>query len=179
MPASSALTAENFDSPVTYTIAPAVPQGLSFNGSTGVLSGTPTTAQAATESTITGTDGDAMATATSSLAIKPALTLATTILRATRGTAIEATAAPTASGFPGSVAYSVEPALPSGLMLDAAIGVIAGTSLEAIARTVFTLIASDGTFTASQQFGIVVAGLSPSISRSLLCTDRPSSRPRR
>lgn len=162
MSASSALTAENFGGTVTYTIAPAAPQGLSLNSSTGVLSGTPTTAQAATEYTITGSDGDATATATISLAVKPALTLATTVLQATRGSAIDATPAPTASGLPGSVAYSIEPALPSGLQLDAATGVISGSPRAAIDRTMFTLTASDGTFTASQQFGIAVAGIAPS-----------------
>lgn len=162
MPASAALTAENFDGAVTYTIAPAVPQGLSFSSSTGVLSGTPTTAQAATEYTITGTDGDATATATISLAVEPTLSLAATVLQATRGTAIDATAAPTASGFTGVITYSVVPALPSGLQLDVATGVISGTPTSALDGAVFTLTASDGTFTASEQFGIAVAGLAPS-----------------
>ncbi len=46
--ASSALTANRYTSAPTYSISPALPAGLSLNTSTGVVSGTPSVAQAAT-----------------------------------------------------------------------------------------------------------------------------------
>ena len=48
----------------SYSISPSVPAGLTFNGSTGVLSGTPTQASAATTYAITGSNSYGTATAT-------------------------------------------------------------------------------------------------------------------
>ena len=70
MSPSTALTATGFGGVVSYGISPALPFGLSLNASTGVISGTPTTTQAATSFVITGT-GETSGTATAlvSLAI--------------------------------------------------------------------------------------------------------------
>jgi hypothetical protein len=48
----------------SYSISPSAPPGLNFNGSTGVLSGTPTETSAATTYTITGSNSYGSATAT-------------------------------------------------------------------------------------------------------------------
>jgi hypothetical protein len=45
------------NSPTSFSISPALPAGLSFNASTGVISGTPTTFTAATNYTITANNG--------------------------------------------------------------------------------------------------------------------------
>ena len=53
----------------SYSISPAVGNGLSFNSTTGVISGTPATAAAAVTYTITATNTSGTATATYSLTI--------------------------------------------------------------------------------------------------------------
>lgn len=53
----------------SYAISPAAPAGLTFNTSTGLLSGTPTTVQAATAYTITATNATGSANATFTLTV--------------------------------------------------------------------------------------------------------------
>lgn len=61
----------------SYAISPAAPTGLSFNTSTGLLSGTPSTVQTATAYTITATNATSTATRTFTLTVTAALTCAT------------------------------------------------------------------------------------------------------
>ena len=56
----------------SYAISPAQPAGLTFNASTGLLSGTPTTVQGATAYTITATNATGTATATFTLTVTAA-----------------------------------------------------------------------------------------------------------
>ena len=53
----------------SYAISPAVPTGISFSTSTGLLSGTPTTVQSATVYTITATNATSTATQTFTLTV--------------------------------------------------------------------------------------------------------------
>lgn len=63
----------------TFSVSPALPSGLSLNTTTGVISGTPTAASAATNYTVTATDGTLSATATVSITVSaPATTTTTT-----------------------------------------------------------------------------------------------------
>jgi predicted CXXCH cytochrome family protein len=63
MKPTKALTGQGFSGPVTYSIAPKLPDFLDFDGATGVVSGTPTTLETSTAFVITGTDGTFTATA--------------------------------------------------------------------------------------------------------------------
>ncbi len=65
IPALSLPAATGGDGALTYALAPALPAGLSFDAATRELSGTPTRARAATEHTLTATDGDGDAAALS------------------------------------------------------------------------------------------------------------------
>jgi hypothetical protein len=56
----------------SYAISPAAPTGLTFNESTGLLSGTPTTVQSATAYTITATNATSTATRTFTLTVTAA-----------------------------------------------------------------------------------------------------------
>lgn len=71
---STAFNTTNFTGSVTYSVAGSValPTGLSFNTSNGVLSGTPTSTLTATTFTVTATNGTATATATISIAVAAA-----------------------------------------------------------------------------------------------------------
>lgn len=66
---SSALTASGFSGTVTYSISPALPAGFTFNTSTGVITGSSSTAFGPSSFTISGTDGTTTAVATVSLTV--------------------------------------------------------------------------------------------------------------
>ena len=67
--ATTAFTASNFSGSVVYTVSPTLPTGLSISASTGVVSGTPSSAQSATSYTVTATYAAASQTATATLSI--------------------------------------------------------------------------------------------------------------
>jgi hypothetical protein len=74
--------------PLSYSVSPALPTGLSISSSTGAITGTPTATSSARSYTVTVTDaGNATATATFSLTVSTALTatqaIATTTLTRT------------------------------------------------------------------------------------------------
>jgi hypothetical protein len=56
---------------VGYSITPALPSGLSFEGTTGTISGTPTTGSLATTYTVTGVNGVGAGTATVNITVIP------------------------------------------------------------------------------------------------------------
>jgi len=58
-----------------FTISPALPTGLSFDGATGAISGTPTAASAATTYTVSTANGGGSSTATISIAVKSPQTI--------------------------------------------------------------------------------------------------------
>jgi hypothetical protein len=57
----------------SYSISPAAPAGISFNTSTGLLSGTPTATQSATTYTITATNASGSTSRTYTLTVTPAV----------------------------------------------------------------------------------------------------------
>ncbi len=128
--ATTAMTAAEFPGPVSYSVSPALPTGLSLDTSTGVISGTPATSQAATNYVVTGTSGSAQATAKVSIAITapPAsLSPASQTINGTAGQALSSQTI-TATGLTGAVTYSITPALPAGLTLNTSTGAISGTA---------------------------------------------------
>ncbi|MFM1774717.1 MAG: hypothetical protein RJA53_327 [Bacteroidota bacterium] len=132
----------------SYSISPALPQGLSFNTTTGVISGTPVVNSTARSYTVTGNAASGCTgTATFNLevfsAVAPsALTYAPASQTVRQGTAITAMV-PSASG--GVIAsYSISPALPAGLTLNTATGEISGTLTAAQTGTVnYTITATN------------------------------------
>jgi hypothetical protein len=70
---TQAYVATHFVSSPTYTISPALPAGLHFDSSTGVLSGIPSASQSARSYTVTASDGSRTATAMISIVVSAAL----------------------------------------------------------------------------------------------------------
>lgn len=172
--ATTAFEATGFGGAPTYAISPTPPAGLSFNTTTGVLSGTPTTNQAATLYTITatraGVTGSATATITISIAARimpPSQTI-----NASAGSAITATTAFTASGFTGTVVYSVSPALPAGLSLNTTTGVITGTPTTSQSARAYTITATGTTAGSTTGTGVDTALVTITIGASLSPTSR-------
>ena len=153
---------------VEYSIAPALPAGLSFDLPTGVISGTPSSPSAATAHTITAANSSGLTTATVALAVTTtadgappsALTYSANPAVYTVGAAITDNV-PSSTG--GAVAvYSITPALPAGLSFDLPTGVISGTpsKLSAAADFLVTATNSGGSITAT--VNITVTDVPPS-----------------
>ena len=145
----------------------AMPSGLSFSSSTGVLSGTPTSAGTVGFS-VTATDastgsGPYAVTGSYSLTITaPALTIAPTSL-ANPAIGMAYSQAVTASGGTAPYAYAISAgALPAGLTLGAGTNVIGGTPTAAGSFS-FTVKATDAnSFAGTQLYSVTVAA--PTIS---------------
>ncbi len=140
---------------VAFSVSPALPAGLSFNTTSGAITGTPSAASSTAIYTVAATNSGGNATASLSLTVNDlpptGLIYAFPTSTYTVGTAI---AANTPSHGGGTVAlYSVSPALPAGLDLNASTGVISGLPSAPATLAVYTI-------TATNSGGSTVFGLS-------------------
>ncbi|MBC7607438.1 MAG: CotH kinase family protein, partial [Burkholderiales bacterium] len=139
----------------SYSISPALPNGLIFNTTTGSISGTPTIVNPTVLYTVTASNASGSIAFDVSItvnAIPPSTLNYPSPNVFTRNTAIS-NLNPTISG--GTVlAYSVSPSLPSGLLFNTISGVISGTPtvISATATYAVTAVNSGG----STSFGVVI-----------------------
>ncbi len=150
---------------LTYSISPSLSTGLSFNTSTGAITGTPTALRTTTTYTVTITDQvtptPQTANSTFTLDVFPAplsVSVATSTLSAFVTTSFSATPVLGSGGF-GSLTYSINPALPAGLSLTSSTGLISGTPSSASASTNYTITVTDQT-TPTAQTGTGIFNLS-------------------
>ena len=164
------ITVSNGVAPVTYSVSPALPAGLTLNPATGQITGTPISAVASGTYTITATDaagGTSHADFTLEVAPGP-LTANTSVAStsATQNSAITPFTPVTVAGGTAPFTYSVSPALPAGLTLNPATGRISGTPTEVLAITTFTLTATDSgspaqSVSSNFTLGVVAAPVAP------------------
>ena len=144
--------------PTSYSVSPALPAGLVFSTTTGIISGTPTVPTAAANYTVTATNSCGSANVAVNITISPAAPTALnyTLTPATYcgGTAITNNSPSNTGGAP--TAYSVSPALPAGLSLNAGTGVISGTPTVGSAATNYTVTASNFCGTTNKVINITV-----------------------
>lgn len=144
----------------SYSVSPTLPPGLSLNATTGTLSGTPTSATPQATYTITATNSAGSTTATVSIVVNPPpptnLVYPQTTIAATVGQSI-ATDTPTVTGTVTS--FTVSPALPAGLSLNASTGAISGTPTAVTAQATYTITAANsaGSTTATVQIAVNLA----------------------
>ncbi|MGW9168379.1 putative Ig domain-containing protein [Agromyces sp. NPDC055658] len=123
VPFTRALSAEGVPAP-TISVG-TLPDGLSFDASTGEVTGTPTGA-GTTESPMTATNALGSANATLSLTVHPAVAITTTALPGGTAT-LPYEALAEAGGGLAPFAWSAD-GLPDGLVLDASTGAITGST---------------------------------------------------
>ena len=166
--------------PSAWSVAPALPAGLALDPVTGVVSGTPAAASPAAAYTVTASNAAGSASVALWIAVEAALAPPDHLGYASSPVVLAvgvpmAPGAPASDGGPVEV-YAVEPALPAGLSLDPASGVISGTPVALAPETAYTVTASNaaGAATFSLRLAVLVAGevwLSPA---SLTVTTRTS-----
>jgi hypothetical protein len=132
--------------PTSYGVNPALPTGLTLNGTTGVISGTPTAVAAAANYTVTGTNSAGSVQATVNIAVTSNVVAPTNLVYSTpvnypTGYAITANT-PTVSGTT-PMTFSVTPSLPAGLALNGSTGVISGTPTTVTAGANYTVTATN------------------------------------
>ena len=161
--AISALTPTNTGGAATsWSISPALPSGLSFSTSTGVISGTPTATSSATAYTVTATNAGGSGTTTVNITVNPqapniSYSPATNVY--TAGTAISSWT-PTNTGG-AATSWSISPALSAGLLFNTSTGVISGTPTSQSFFTIYTITATNVTGSSSFNINITVNNPAP------------------
>lgn len=147
---------------ITFTVAPALPNGLSINSATGAITGTPAvgSAQSATNYTVTGTNSSGTYTRVVSIRITNVPVLAFSYpnptINVTEAAALVAQLPTVAAGSPTQ--YSVVPSLPNGLALNPVTGAITGTPARGTrqASTGYLITGTDGTSSNSFQVSLEI-----------------------
>jgi len=133
-------------STLIYSVAPALPAGLSINTGTGVISGSSTAAVASAAYVVTATNnyGSTTATVTFATGIAPSAFTYTPAASAsyTTDVAITPLVPVITLGTGTSAVYTVSPSLPTGLVIDANTGIISGTPTTVTASTAYTVTAT-------------------------------------
>jgi N-acetylneuraminic acid mutarotase len=143
-----------------YEVTPPLPAGLALNPQTGGSEGTPTTTAPAADHVVIGSNAAGSVAVTLRVAVQAAvaapLGLAYTTTAALYVTT-EAIAPNTAQTTGGPATnFSVVPALPAGLTLNATNGTISGTPTALQAQATYTLTASNSAGSAQAQLRIGV-----------------------
>ena len=143
----------------SYSISPAAPAGLTFNTSTGLLTGTPTVVAVETAYTITATNATGSAAKTFTLTVAPtapAFTLSSSTETRTKNTA--------ATGFTinstgGAISRFTINATPPGMSFNTTTGALTGTPNTVAGATAYTITAINVTGTAAQTFTLTVTAI--------------------
>lgn len=129
----------NGTTPITYSVTPALPAGLTLNTSTGVISGTPTAVSSASNYVIIASNTYGSTSISLNITVLSGLTYSTNPAQYVVGTAITPNT-PTLSGT--VTGYSVSPTLPAGLILNATTGILSGTPTAPVSNASYTITAN-------------------------------------
>jgi hypothetical protein len=146
----------------SYSVSPALPAGLSLNAGTGIVSGIPTAVTPKASYTVTALNSEGSTTAALTVTVNDQ---PPTALTYAAGTAAYTVNAPITENDPANsggtvISYRVSPALPAGLSLSTATGIISGTPTAAIAAAHCTVTAINSGGSASATLTIAVIGSS-------------------
>ena len=148
--------------PFTYIISPAPPAGMTFDTTSGTLSGTPTTPQPATTYFVTVTDAaSGTATASFSLSVSTAVVATVSVPNVSFVKDVPMAVAPvTFTGGTTPYQITIAPALPAGLSLSSRSGIISGKPTAVLTASKFTVTATDANGgTAHADFTLTIAAI--------------------
>ena len=151
----------------SYSIHPAIGNGLSFDENSGTISGTPTAVAEAIPYTITATNSGGEDDATVAITVNdvaPSITISPATVTATAGTAIADITIASTGGMVAS--YSIEPAIGNGLSFDENSGTISGTPTAVAEAIPYTITATNSGGTDTATVAITVNDVAPSITIS-------------
>ena len=146
---------------LVFSITPSLPNGLNFDETTGIISGTPTELSQATNYTVTATNSGGSTSFTLSIEI---IDIAPTNLSYYTpnvfiiGEAIT-DLVPIVSGE--NLEFSIVPSLPNGLSFDETTGIISGTPTEFSAATNYTVTATNSGGSTSFILSIEIIDIAP------------------
>ena len=147
----------------SYSVSPDLPAGLTLNTTSGAISGMPTAVIATAAYTVIATNAAGSTTASLTITVNAAEVPPTGLVYSVNPAFYTAGAAilpniPSSSGG-AVVSYSVSPALPAGLSLNASTGAISGTPSSVTATATYTV-------TATNPAGSTTVGLSITVGPS-------------
>jgi uncharacterized protein with beta-barrel porin domain len=155
------VTASGGTSPYTFAVSPALPAGLSFNTSTGQVTGTPSAASPSATYTVTVTDANGSTSSkTFTLSVGAGLSTAQAVASTSLVANVAATAFTpvTASGGTSPYTFAVSPALPAGLSLNTSTGQVTGTPTAGSPSATYTVTVTDANgSTSSKTFTLQVS----------------------
>lgn len=147
----------------SFSISPALPTGLSFNTTTGAISGTPTVMTTSQSYTVTATNDGGVGTVAFPLMVRvdPPINLKYDFAHTNflRNTAIP-TVTPTYTGSPAT-SFSVSPALPAGLAFNTTTGTISGTPTTLTAAQTYEVTVVNDGGSSKVSFSLLVTELAP------------------
>lgn len=147
----------------SFSISPVLPAGLSFNQTTGAITGTPVGALSSTTFTVTATNDAGSATATLTITVNNAapagLTYSNSPNVASSGTKIS----DLVPSFTGGIAtsYAINPALPGGLTIHPSTGIISGIPTDIAAAATYTITATNSAGSTTKAVTITVNEAAP------------------
>ena len=154
------VTSTGGTAPISYAISPPLLTGLSFDSTTGTVSGTPSVTHATSSFMVTATDfWGGTASSNFSLTVNPAVTATQSVPSATLTQNHAATpfTPVTGSGGTGALSYAVSPPLPTGLSISSTTGAVSGTPSVTSSATTYTVTVTDQDgATATNTFNLTV-----------------------
>ncbi|MBC7605712.1 MAG: putative Ig domain-containing protein, partial [Burkholderiales bacterium] len=147
---------------LSYSVSPSLPSGLLFNTISGVISGTPTVISATATYTVKAVNSGGSISFDLIITVNDLAPSALSYLSPNVFTNNTTIVAITPTVFGGTVLnYSVFPALPDGLALDPATGIISGTPSTISLATSYTIAATNSGGSTSFDLVIVVNDVAP------------------
>ena len=163
---------------ITYSVIPSLPTGLIINANTGQITGTPTVVVAATNYTVTATNGACSTTSVINITTVTALSALTySTPTATYCTSFAITNNTVTITGGGTITYSINPALPTGLTISSTTGAISGTPTAVTTATIYTVTSTNGACNTTATVNIAtpsgLSGLTYTLTTATYCVGTP------